>query len=74
MKEILQLFRRDAENAAPFGNDMSKYDLGNKPRILEDREMVPLQTSMRETSLPREKKNTPTSATLKEDSVYGRRW
>lgn len=37
MKEILQLFRRDAEHAIPVGRDAAKYgDLGTKPRILKD--------------------------------------
>ena len=76
MKEILQLFRRDAEHAPPTTFDAGKYDLGKQPRILkEPSSIVTSGTSSRETSVPR--KISPTFAKpagVKEDSVYGRRW
>lgn len=74
MKEILQLFRRDAEHAAPTG-DITTYGLGEKPRILKEREPVSgSEQSSRESSAPR--KITPPSRTQSrvEDKVYGRRW
>lgn len=75
MKEILQLFRRDAEHTHPVGNDMSNYDLGNKPRILKEREERPLvySSNSRESSAPRENVKKVSSMT-REDNVYGRRW
>ncbi|KAL2069667.1 hypothetical protein VTL71DRAFT_14346 [Oculimacula yallundae] len=78
MKEILQLFRRDAEHGAPDYRKQGNYDLGSKPRILKDVKeagMVTSASSSREVSLPRERKVTPPSAgTRNEDAVYGRRW
>lgn len=73
MKEILQLFRRDAEHAPP-NQDVSKYDLAKKPRILKE---LPTSSgsSSRETS---ERRVTPPTmkpgSSSKEDAVYGRRW
>ncbi len=73
MKEILQLFRRDAEHTAPH-SPSARYDLSIKPRILKEASMTSSAASSREVSVSR--KNTPpTSATSgKEDAVYGRRW
>ncbi|KAK0107625.1 hypothetical protein ONS96_003431 [Cadophora gregata f. sp. sojae] len=77
MKEILQLFRRDAEHAAPHSPTAANYDLGAKPRILKEAGSLPTSSagSSREVSVARERKVTPPSATSKrEDAVYGRRW
>ncbi|KUJ23086.1 uncharacterized protein LY89DRAFT_679900 [Mollisia scopiformis] len=74
MKEILQLFRRDAEHAPPNpGNE--KYDLGKKPRILKE-VSTSSGASSREGS---ERRITPpmmrpSSSIAKENPVYGRRW
>jgi hypothetical protein len=76
MKEILQLFRRDAEHAAPTSNDLKAYDLGQKPRILKEREPVGA-ASVNLNDVRRERKATPPSrigSRADEDSVYGRRW
>ncbi len=76
MKEILQLFRRDAEHAPPAHFDAGKYDLGKQPRILKEPSNIMTSGSLsREVSVPR--KISPTankSVGAKEDSVYGRRW
>ncbi len=77
MKEILQLFRRDAEHAPPDPN--AKYDLGTKPRILKEASTATSSAeSSRETSVARsERKVTPEvirPIVVKEDAVYGRRW
>ncbi|KAH7397868.1 SNF2 family N-terminal domain-containing protein [Cadophora sp. MPI-SDFR-AT-0126] len=81
MKEILQLFRRDAEHTAPHSPTAANYDLGAKPRILKDAGVMGAGSGMssnrssREVSVARERKVTPPSATSsKEDAVYGRRW
>jgi hypothetical protein len=76
MKEILQLFRRDAEHAPPHPS-AAAYNLGQKPRILKE-VSTSSQDSSRETSVVR--KVTPplesrsASAARKEDVVFGRRW
>lgn len=73
MKEILQLFKRDAEHSLPMDN--KSYDLGSKPRILKDNSVSSSSSlaGSRETSV---RKGTPPAGRpgVKEDSVYGRRW
>jgi hypothetical protein len=83
MKEILQLFRRDAEHA-PSRPDAEKYDLGAKPKILKEastgsgssaassREASVIMTGERRVSPSFEAR--PKSVVPKEDKVYGRRW
>lgn len=76
MKEILQLFRRDAEHAPPHSSTV--YDLGNKPRVMK--EVSPSVSgsvgSSREGSVARNSSafETKSKANRKEDNVYGRRW
>lgn len=77
MKEILQLFRRDAEHAPP-GPGTASYDLGKKPRILKE-VSTGSGSSSREASVSGVRKVTPPmmrvgSEKAKEDNVYGRRW
>jgi len=77
MKEILQLFRRDAEHA-PAHPSAHQYDLGTKPWILKEASSGSTGSS-REASVARERKVTPPavrppSAAAREDTVYGRRW
>lgn len=77
MKEILQLFRRDAEHAPPQP-DAAQYDLGSKPRILKEtsssasssREASVVMTDERRVTPPAQMKPTKP----KEDALYGRRW
>jgi hypothetical protein len=86
MKEILQLFRRDAEHAPPRP-DAAKYDLGAKPRILKEasrmggsgsssgrssREASVIMTGERRVSPPVGAKPKP--VVPREDALYGRRW
>ncbi|CAL3962539.1 unnamed protein product [Diplocarpon coronariae] len=75
MKEILQLFRRDAEHDSPYSPSASNYDLASKPRILKG---LPATTSAgsSEASAARERKPQPPTSTsaVKEDAVFGRRW
>lgn len=85
MKEILQLFRRDAEHAPPRA-DAAKYDLGAKPRILKEagtggsgsgsaassREPSVIMTGERRVSPPVDARPKPVAP--KEDALYGRRW
>jgi hypothetical protein len=83
MKEILQLFRRDAEHAPPRP-DAAQYDLGIKPRILKEssvasgsgqssREASVVMTGERRVSPPVETR--PMKPVVpKEDALYGRRW
>lgn len=79
MKEILQLFRRDAEHAPPAAG---AYDLGAKPRILKEstsrspsKSMSTLDSFNAHTaSVPRKITPAPFQAKKVEDSVYGRRW
>ena len=76
MKEILQLFRRDAEHAPPHPA-AAQYDLGSKPRILKEVSMSNSAGSSREGSADRRMTPPtvrPASAAVKEDSVFGRRW
>ena len=74
MKEILQLFRRDAEHTTPHFPSDARYDLGAKPRILKETSIASSASSSREVSIAR-KVTPPKSATAsKEDAVYGRRW
>lgn len=77
MKEIMQLFRRDAEHDPVHGRDVGKYDVGKKPRILKDKVggVSGSQQSSREGTSSREK--TPVYEKpdrKKEDAVFGRRW
>jgi hypothetical protein len=76
MKEILQLFRRDAEHGPPHPS-ATQYDLGVKPRILKEISTSSSVGSSKDGSVDR--KTTPptfrpSSAVAKEDSVFGRRW
>ncbi|KAJ8063095.1 hypothetical protein OCU04_008338 [Sclerotinia nivalis] len=79
MKEILQLFRRDAEHAPRAAG---AYDLGAKPRILKEsasrspsKSAANLDSYGSQTaSAPRKITPTPFQAKKIEDSVYGRRW
>jgi hypothetical protein len=78
MKEILQLFRRDAEHASPHPS-AAQYDLGVKPRILKEVSATSSAGSSREGSINVERKVTPpsfrpASTASKENSVYSRRW
>lgn len=74
MKEILQLFRRDAEHAPPHPS-AAQYDM-SKPRILK--ETSSSAGSSRETSVARKVSppitSRPGSAVPREDAVFGRRW
>jgi len=81
MKEILQLFRRDAESAIPVGRDAVKYgDLGTKTRILKESStsVGSGSGSVGSGATPRERTATPPfqrpENAKKEDAVYGRRW
>ncbi|KAH8601144.1 SNF2 family N-terminal domain-containing protein [Bisporella sp. PMI_857] len=74
MKEILQLFRRDAEHSHPVGT-ASQFN-PTKPKILKEAS-TSSQSSSRETSVARERPtfvNKPASTAPREDPVYGRRW
>ena len=76
MKEILQLFRRDAEHAPPHPS-AAQYDLGAKPRILKEVSTSSSMSSSREGSADRKvtpPTMRPASVAVKEDSVFGRRW
>ena len=75
MKEILQLFRRDAEHAPPHPS-AAQYGLGVKPRILKELSTSSSAGSSTEGSINTEWKVTPPtgSSAAKEDAVYGRRW
>lgn len=77
MKEILQLFRRDAEHAPPHPA-APQYDM-TKPRVLK--EASSNASSSQEGSLvpSRERKSTPpangpNNAAPRENDVYSRRW
>jgi hypothetical protein len=77
MKEILQLFRRDAEHA-PVHPSAAQYDM-SKPRILKEAS-TSSGNSSRETSVGRDRKvsppftSRPASVAPREDAVFGRRW
>ena len=58
MKEILQLFRRDAEHAPPHPS-AAQYDLGAKPRILKEVSTTSSAASSREGSINAERQVTP---------------
>ncbi len=78
MKEILQLFRRDAEHV-PHQPSATQYSLGTKPRVLKEISTTSSAGSSIEGSISTERKVTPpitrpASATAREDTVYGRRW
>lgn len=76
MKEILQLFRRDAEHAPPHPS-AAQYDLGAKPRILKEVSTSSSAGSSREGSVDRKvipPTIRPASAAAKENDVFGRRW
>lgn len=77
MKEILQLFRRDAEHV-PSHESATNYDLGSKPRILKDFTSSSAGSS-NEGSAGTERRmtppvNQPNGSGKREDAVYGRRW
>jgi hypothetical protein len=71
MKEILSLFKRDAEHSHPVRPD--QLNLHTKPRILKE---MGVTSSTNDHSISRERKATPPvrSGTAKENEVYGRRW
>ncbi|RDW75060.1 DNA repair protein-1 [Coleophoma cylindrospora] len=71
MKEILQLFRRDAEQTAPTST--ANYDLGAKPQILKER-TIESANSSRESSVRTTTPPVGRKGQFKEDQVYGRRW
>jgi len=77
MKEILQLFRRDAEHAPPQPS-AAPYDI-SKPRILKEASTSGAGSS-REASIIRDRKvsppitSRPGSTAPREDAVFGRRW
>jgi hypothetical protein len=83
MKEILQLFHRNAENAPQEGGTES-YDLGKQPRILKDVSQVSGEGSAvisSGVSAPRERTASPPANIAsgvklapKVDPLYGRRW
>ncbi len=76
LKEILQLFRHDAEHAPPHPS-AAQYDLGAKPRILKEI-TTSSASSSKEGPVNAERKVTPPPArpasAARENSVYGRRW
>lgn len=74
MKEILSLFGRDAEHA-PLDPGSAQYDIGKKPRVLEEHS-TSSGSSSRAVSERRVTPPTsrPTSSAVREDNVYGRRW
>jgi hypothetical protein len=78
MKEILQLFRRDAEHTPPLPS-AARYNLAQTPRILNE-PSTSSTSSSREGSAPQERRSTPpapgrsASAVAKEDALFGRRW
>lgn len=90
MKEMLQLFHRDAERAPPTTGDATSYTGHVAPRILaggsttsgdsgrSTREGTESMRGTRETSLVSngERRSTPPlkSGKLKEDPTFGRRW
>jgi hypothetical protein len=76
MKEILQLFRRDAEHAPPSPGATS-YTGHIQPKILHGGSSgVNSGQSSREASViyQGERRATPPVLAKKEDNVYGRRW
>lgn len=76
MKEILQLFRRDAEHAPPAPGS-AVYDLAMKPKILKDMPMTSTASSSRDNSVSGVRRVTPPTSkpsASREDNVYGRRW
>ncbi|KAE8453441.1 hypothetical protein EG329_010302 [Mollisiaceae sp. DMI_Dod_QoI] len=78
MKEILQLFRREAEHPPPSPGK-TQYELGMKPRVLKEASSGSAGSS-RETSVVGAPRRVtppamrPIASTTKEDAVYGRRW
>lgn len=78
MKEILQLFRRDAEHAPPQAGDATSYTAHVKPRILHGSAGTSRASSAqgsREGSVvyQGERRATP-PVVRKDDNIYGRRW
>ncbi|TAQ89367.1 hypothetical protein B7494_g2326 [Chlorociboria aeruginascens] len=75
MKEILQLFRRDAEHTMPQPS-AEQYNIAQKPRVLKEQTIISGQPSSQEHSIvPNRKPAPPIKApSAIEDSVYGRRW
>ena len=72
MKEILQLFRRDAEHAIPPAAT-AQYDAA-KPRILKESSVGVSTASSRDTSVVKGRRSPPSTTGTKENNVYGRRW
>lgn len=84
MKEILQLFRRDAEHA-PLDRSAVPVDFASKPRVLKDlkdtrsSQVAPSQVGhdaryVRKSTSPRNGKAAKSSTSTTDDDVYGRRW
>lgn len=71
MKEILSLFKRDAEQSHPVRPD--QLNLHTKPRILKE---MGATSSSNDHSLSRDRKVTPPARgkNAKEDDIYSRRW
>lgn len=78
MKEILQLFGRDAERTQPLPS-ASSYNLAQKPRILKESSTSSVSSSQSGSTI-NERRSTPpvtarsASAIAKEDALFGRRW
>lgn len=78
MKEILQLFRPDAEYKTPLSS-AARYDLTQRPRILTEVSTGSIEPS-RQGSISHERRSTPpaiarsASVVAKEDAIFGRRW
>lgn len=75
MKEIMQLFRRDAEHDPPRSSTTGN-SLGTRTRILAPLPTTASGSSGRDTSAPREGREVRKVVTARqeEDRVYGRRW
>ncbi|KAF4637665.1 hypothetical protein G7Y89_g424 [Cudoniella acicularis] len=74
MKEILQLFRRDAEHAPPAPG-AAQYDLAMKAKILKNVSLTNSSASSRDGPISRDRlPSAKPSSTVREDNVYGRRW
>ncbi|KAI9743020.1 MAG: hypothetical protein M1818_003315 [Claussenomyces sp. TS43310] len=85
MKEIMQLFRRDAEQAPPARGDSTSYTSHVAPRVLAgarsgvggSRQGSSSLASSRESSViytGERRASPPTSSRAREDATYGRRW
>jgi hypothetical protein len=75
MKEILQLFRRDAEHTPPLPS-AAQYNLAQKPRILNEIPIIRGGPNLN--GLDSQERGTPPatarSVSPKEDAIFGRRW